>query len=128
MGARGCPGHSWFSTVFLSGSMLAGNHALVHNRRVMSWRVEDYEHELAAAAQSYEKYVVCIDKTPDDFLKALQSLLTKALDAYEKRAPGLRHGIALDRQVTIMISENNGDRPLCGIYFNLSSPYRKKSS
>jgi len=39
----------------------------------------------------------------------------------------LRHGIALDRHVTIMLSQNEDDRPLCGIYFNLHSPFRKKS-
>jgi len=37
----------------------------------------------------------------------------------------LRHGIALDKQVTIILSQNDDARPLCGIYFNLHSPYRK---
>ena len=51
--------------------------------------------------------------------------MIKAIDAFENRAPGLRHGIALDRHVTIMLSETDEPRPLCGIYFNLHSPYRK---
>jgi hypothetical protein len=34
----------------------------------------------------------------------------------------LRHGIALDKQVTIILSQTDNDRPLCGIYFNLHSP------
>jgi len=39
----------------------------------------------------------------------------------------LRHGIALDKQVTIILSQTENDRPLCGIYFNLHSPYKKKA-
>ncbi|HUI08534.1 MAG TPA: hypothetical protein VL486_16150 [Verrucomicrobiae bacterium] len=92
----------------------------------MPLQVEDFQEEIAAAVRQYDKFVVCVEKTPDEFLKSLQSLMAKAIDAFEKRAPGLRHGIALDRHVTIMLSENNSARPLCGIYFNLHSPFRKK--
>jgi hypothetical protein len=92
----------------------------------MSLKVEDFQKELADALRRYEKYVVCIEKTPDEFLKSLQSLLEKAIKAFETRAAGLRHGIALDPHVTIILSETDATRPLCGIYFNLHSPYRKK--
>lgn len=78
--------------------------------------------------RNYDRFVVCVDKTPEQFLESLQSLVAKAITAYENRAPGLRHGIALDRHVTIMLSENDGARPLCGIYFNLHSPYRKPAA
>lgn len=94
----------------------------------MSLQPEDFQREIAAALRHYEKFVVCIEKTPDEFLKSLQSLIAKAVDAYETRAPGLRHGIALDKHVTIILSESEGERPLCGIYFNLHSPYRKKAA
>jgi hypothetical protein len=30
--------------------------------------------------------------------------------------------------VTIILSQTENERPLCGIYFNLHSPYQKKSS
>ncbi|MGH9593986.1 MAG: hypothetical protein ACRD5L_12910 [Bryobacteraceae bacterium] len=93
----------------------------------MSLVPDDFQQEVAAAAKSYDKFIVCVEKTPDEFLKSLQSLMGKAITAFENRAPGLRHGIALDRQVTIMLSENTDARPLCGIYFNLHSPFRKKS-
>lgn len=93
----------------------------------MSLQVEQFQTELAAALRRYEKYVVCIEKTPDEFLTSLESLLAKAIKAYETRAAGLRHGIALDRQVTIILSEHDGQRPLCGIYFNLHSPYQKRT-
>ena len=33
-----------------------------------------------------------------------------------------------DSFVTIMLSETNGDRPLCGIYFNLHTPHKKKAA
>ena len=75
----------------------------------------------------YDKYIICIDKTPDEFEAALVSLLTKAIKAYESRGPQLRHGIALDKHVTIILSQSDSPRPLCGIYFNLHSPYQKQS-
>jgi hypothetical protein len=94
----------------------------------MSLQPEDFRAETEAAAQRYDKFVVCLDKTPDDFLHSLQSLVKKAIVAYEGRAPELRHGIALDRHVTVILSQTQGDRPLCGIYFNLHSPYRKTAT
>jgi hypothetical protein len=93
----------------------------------MSLQLDEFKHELADALRHYEKYVVCIEKTPDEFLASLQSLLAKAIKAFETRAEGMRHGIALDRQVTIILSQTDTDRPLCGIYFNLHSPYKKKT-
>ena len=94
----------------------------------MGLGIEDYQQEIASAVKCYDKFIVCVEKTPDEFLKSLQSLMGKAIDAFEKRAAGLRHGIALDKHVTIMLSENDGERPLCGIYFNLHSPFRKKTA
>lgn len=89
--------------------------------------METFKPEIAEAMKAYEKHVVCIDKTPEDFQASLVSLLNKAIKAYESRGPHLRHGIALDRQVTVILSQNDGPRPLCGIYFNLHSPYQKQS-
>ena len=94
----------------------------------MDLKVEMFRTEMAEAARMFEKYVVCIDKTPEDCQASLVTLMEKALKAYEDRGPHLRHGIALDRQVTIILSQTEGDRPLCGIYFNLHSPYQKKPS
>ena len=88
--------------------------------------VETFGHEIAEAMKVYDKHVVCIDKTPEEFQAALSSLLQKAINAYETRKPELRHGIALDRQVTVILSQNDSSRPLCGIYFNLHSPYQKQ--
>ena len=82
--------------------------------------------EIAEAVKAYEKYVICVDKTPEEFAASLLSLLNKAIKAYENRGPHLRHGIALDKQVTVILSQNDGPRPLCGIYFNLHSPYQKQ--
>jgi hypothetical protein len=89
---------------------------------------ETFRQEIADAMKVYEKYVVCIDKTPDEFQASLVSLLSKAIKAYESRGPQLRHGIALDRQVTVILSQNENPRPLCGIYFNLHSPYHKPAN
>jgi hypothetical protein len=94
----------------------------------MTLQAETFELEIGDALQNYDKFVVCLDKTPEDFLHSLQSLLKKAITAYENRAPGLRHGIALDRHVTIMLSQTDTERPLCGIYFNLHTPFRKPAA
>jgi len=89
--------------------------------------VETFRQELAEAMRMYDKFVICIDKPPDEFEASLVSLLTKAIKAYESRGPQLRHGIALDKHVTIILSQSDTPRPLCGIYFNLHSPYQKQS-
>ena len=88
--------------------------------------VDTFKPEVAEAIKAYEKYVVCIDKTPEDFEASLVSLLGKAITAYENRGPQLRHGIALDKQVTVILSQNEAPRPLCGIYLNLHSPYQRQ--
>jgi len=90
--------------------------------------VDIFKQEIGEAVKAYDKYIVCLDKTPEDCEGALRSLMEKAIKAYENRGPHLRHGIALDRQVTIILSQTDNDRPLCGIYFNLHSPYQKKSN
>lgn len=90
--------------------------------------VESFQQEMASALKAYDKYIVCLEKAPDDCAAALHSLMAKAIKAYETRGPDMRHGIALDRFVTIILSQTEGIRPLCGIYFNLYSPYQKKAS
>ena len=89
--------------------------------------VETFKREIAAAVKAYDQYVVCLGKTPEEFEAALASLMAKAIKAYENRGPNLRHGIALDKQVTVILSQGDNPRPLCGIYFNLHSPYQKQS-
>jgi hypothetical protein len=89
--------------------------------------IETFKKEISEAVKAYDKYVVCVDKTPEDFVAVLGSLMQKAITAYESRGLNLRHGIALDKQVTIILSQSDGPRPLCGIYFNLYSPYKKSA-
>jgi hypothetical protein len=88
--------------------------------------VETFQTELAAALKAFDKYIVCLERAPDDCQASLHSLMEKAIKAYETRAPGLRHGIALDRYLTIILSQSDADRPLCAIYFNLFTPYNRK--
>ena len=88
---------------------------------------ELFSREIAEAMKAYEKYIVCISKTPEEFEASLTSLLSKAIKAYESRGPDLRHGIALDKQITVILSQSDSASPLCGIYFNLHSPYQKQS-
>ena len=89
--------------------------------------IETFKKEISEAVKAYDKYIVCVDKTPEDFTAALGSLMEKAIKAYESRGANMRHGIALDKQVTIILSQGDGSRPLCGIYFNLHSPYKKNA-
>jgi hypothetical protein len=88
--------------------------------------VETFQPEIAEAMSAYDKYIICIHKTPDEFKLSLVSLVAKAIKAYSNRGE-LRHGIALDKFVTVILSQNDGPRPLCGIYFNLRSPYHRES-
>ena len=88
--------------------------------------VETFRHEIEDALKAYEKFIVCVDKVPEECQRSLDSLMEKAIKAYENRGPHLRHGIALDKHVTIILSQTENERPLCGIYFNLYSPYQKK--
>jgi len=92
----------------------------------MDLSVDLFKAEMAEALRAFDKYVVCLEKTPEECKESLRSLMEKAINAFESRAPNLRHGIALDRHVTIILSQTENGRPLCAIYFNLSSPYHKK--
>ncbi len=87
-----------------------------------------FKAEIGEAVRAFEKYIICLEKSPEEAEASLRSLMEKAIKAYENRGPHLRHGIALDRQVTIILSQTDSERPLCGIYFNLHSPYQKKSA
>jgi len=93
----------------------------------MELTVETFKSEIAEALRNFDKFVICLDKAPEDCSGSLSSLMEKAIKAYLNRGPHLRHGIALDKQITIILSQTENERPLCGIYFNLSSPYHKKS-
>lgn len=88
---------------------------------------DTFRKEISAAVKAYDKYIVCLEKSPEEFEAILASLVQKAITAYEKRGPNLRHGIALDKQVTVILSQSDEARPLCGIYFNLHSPYQKNA-
>jgi len=92
---------------------------------IQAMTVDLFKREVAAAVKTYDKFVVCLEKTPEDFEASLNSLLQKAIKAYENRGEGMRHGIALDKQVTVILSQDDEARPLCGIYFNLHSPYQR---
>jgi hypothetical protein len=93
----------------------------------MDLTVETFQEEILEAHKAYDKYVICLDKPPDECKSDLLPLMEKAIKAYVGRGPHLRHGIALNKQITIILSQTDGERPLCGIYFNLHSPYKKKS-
>ena len=90
--------------------------------------VDTFKTEIGQALKAYDRHIVCLEKPPEEAKASLLSLMEKAIKAYEKRAPGLRHGLALDREVTIILSQTDTDRPLCGIYFNLHSPHFKRSA
>ena len=89
--------------------------------------VDDFKREIDEAVRNYDRHVVCLHKTPDEFAAVLVSLLQKAIRAYDTRGAGLRHGIALDKEVTVILSQGDEERPLCGIYFNLHSPYKRNA-
>ena len=95
---------------------VAGRHILLYFQgspasfSAMGLSVDMYKQEMAEALRNYERYIVCIDKTPEEFQASVMSLMDKAIKAYENRGPGLRHGIALDKQLTIILSQSTGER------------------
>jgi hypothetical protein len=89
--------------------------------------VDTFQCEIDDAVKNYDRFVVCLQKSPEEFAASLATLLQKAIRAFETRGAGMRHGIALDKEVTIILSQSDDERPLCGIYFNLHSPYRRDS-
>ncbi|KAB2674703.1 MAG: hypothetical protein DVB31_01650 [Verrucomicrobia bacterium] len=93
----------------------------------MELTAETFEPEMRAALANYDRHIVCLEKVPEECETSLRSLMEKALKAFQNRGPDLRHGIALDRHLTIILSQTEGPRPLCGIYFNLHSPWSKKA-
>jgi hypothetical protein len=93
----------------------------------MAMTVDSFKREIAEAVKNYDRYIVCLHKTPDEVEVSLNSLMQKAIKAYDQRPPGMRHGIALDKEVTVILSQSDEERPLCGIYFNLHSPYKRET-
>jgi hypothetical protein len=87
--------------------------------------VDTFQPEIDDAVKNYDRYVVCLEKSSEEFAAAIASLMQKAIRAFDTRSAGLRHGIALDKDVTIILSQSDDERPLCGIYFNLHSPYQR---
>ena len=94
---------------------------------LVSVTIETFKKEIATAVKNYDKFIVCLEKSPEEFEASMKSLMEKAINAYMNRAEGMRHGLALDPQVTIILSQSDTERPLCGIYFNLHSPYQKNA-
>ncbi len=92
----------------------------------MDLKIETFRQEIERAMKSYDRHIVCLFKTPDECLESIERLIIKAIKAYENRAEGMRHGIALDKEITIMLSQSDEERPFCAIYFNLHSPYNRE--
>ena len=92
----------------------------------MDLKTETFHQEIERAMKSYDRHIVCLFKTPDECLEAIERLMLKSIKAYENRAEGMRHGIALDKEITIMLSQSDGEKPFCAIYFNLHSPYERE--
>ena len=89
--------------------------------------IDTFKKEIAASVKNYDKFIVCLEKSPEEFEACMKSLMEKAINAYNNRAEGMRHGLAIDKQVTIILSQSDTARPLCGIYFNLNSPYQRNA-
>jgi len=90
--------------------------------------VETFRPEITQALRACDKFVVCLERSPDQCKASLVSLIKKALETYAHRGPNLRHGIALDKYFTVVLSQSDAERPLCAIYFNLHTPYLKKAA
>ena len=56
--------------------------------------VDLFAPELRTALRSYERHIVCLEQVPEEAESALRSLVEKAIQAFQNRASGLKHGIA----------------------------------
>lgn len=90
--------------------------------------VETFRPEISQALRAYDMFVVCLDRAPDQCRASLHSLMKKAIEAYDNRGPNLRHGIALDKYFTVILSQSDTERPHCAVYFNLHTPYLKRAA
>ena len=54
----------------------------------MDLKTGTFRQEIEAAMKSYDRHIVCLFKTPDECLDAIERLLLKAIKAYENRAEG----------------------------------------
>lgn len=88
--------------------------------------IETLSHEIAEATKQYDRTIICLEKLPDEFEDSLSRLVQKAILVYNNRSANQRHGVALDRHITVILSQSDSDVPMCGIYFNLSSPHLKR--
>lgn len=95
---------------------------------VMDTSSAEFLAKVKEAVVTYDKYIICLNKTQDEFLRTVLRLAAKAKKAFEERDKLSKNGIALDKYVTVIFSENpkDGESPVCNIYFNLSSDYAKK--
>jgi hypothetical protein len=91
--------------------------------RMATLSVETFSSQISEAIKQYDRTVVCLEKLPDSFESTVKSLVHRAILVFNKRNEGQRHGLALDKYVTVILSQTDGPVPLCAIYFNLSSPY-----
>jgi hypothetical protein len=83
-----------------------------------------FEKEIAEAVKAYDKFIVCLNRTPEEFKKRLDRSVAKAMETFNNRPEGTRMGINTDEFVTVHILLPTGaETPVCGIYFNLSSPF-----
>jgi hypothetical protein len=84
----------------------------------------DFKLEMADAMKRYNTFIVSLGRSPDEFLRTLFILVHHAIDEYESRPPGLSRGMAVARDVTVILSRRAGKaRPFCNIYFNLHSDH-----
>ena len=86
-----------------------------------------FKPETAEAMKAYEKFILCLDKTPEQCEASLISLVEKAIKAYENRGPNLRHGIALDKQITIILSQTENERPFVDLLQSVFSISQEKA-
>jgi hypothetical protein len=83
----------------------------------------DFKLEMVDAVKRYNRFIVSLGRSPDEFLTTLVLLMGKAIIEYESR-PDLSRGAAVARDVTVILSRREGkERPFCNIYFNLHSDY-----
>jgi hypothetical protein len=83
--------------------------------------VDTFSRQIDEAKKNYERHVICLGQLPEEL--DLKPLVEHAILAFSKRPRELRHAVALNGYITVILSKSDSEVPHCAIYFNLHSPY-----
>ena len=93
--------------------------------RCLRVTIETFKKEIATAVKAFDKYIVSLEKSPEE-LRLPRSVMAEGARRLRELCPGMRHGLALDKQVTIILSQRHR-APAEWHLFQFNCPYQKNA-